>query len=125
MLYGLVMSRGRLGDRRCIKKVVHHRDDCRHALHPRISVMCVVSGNMANLEAERGRSATGPGGGSARLMPRFHASSASWGVGQLMLLPYIPERSKQHGRRLPLASMSQAVLIRRARVSACLAETIQ
>jgi hypothetical protein len=46
-------------------------------------------------------------------------------TGQLRLLSYIPERSKQHGRRFPFASMSQAVLIRRARVSACLAETIQ
>jgi hypothetical protein len=52
----------------------------------------------------------------------FDVSSAT---GQLRLLAYIPDRSKQHGRRFPLASMSQAVLIRRARVSACLAETIQ
>src|SRR5437667_7219765 len=42
-----------------------------------------------------------------------------------MLLSYIPDRSKQHGRRLPLASMSQALVIRRARVWACLAVTIQ
>ncbi len=52
----------------------------------------------------------------------FDVSSAT---GLLRLLLYIPDRSKQHGRRFPLASMSQAVLIRRARVSACLAETIQ
>src|SRR5262245_44737979 len=50
-----------------------------------------------------------------------HVSSA---IGQRRLLPYMPERSTQHGRRLPLASMSQALVIRRARVSACLAVTI-
>src|SRR5262245_39490851 len=47
------------------------------------------------------------------------------GTGQLRLLSNIPDRSKQHGRRLPLASMSQAFAIRPARVAACLAETIQ
>ena len=43
----------------------------------------------------------------------FDVSSAT---GQRRLLSYIPDRSKQHGRRFPLASMSQAVLIRRARL---------
>lgn len=38
-------------------------------------------------------------------------------TGQLRLLLYIPDRSKQHGRRLPLASMSQAVAMRLTRVS--------
>jgi hypothetical protein len=52
----------------------------------------------------------------------FDVSSTT---GQRRLLSYIPDLSKQHGRRFPLTSMSQAVLIRRARVSACLAETIQ
>lgn len=53
-------------------------------------------------------------------------------TGQLMLRPspppppqYIPERSKQQGLRLPLASMSQAAAMRLTRVSAFLAETIQ
>jgi len=45
--------------------------------------------------------------------------------GRLRLLLYIPDRSKQQGRRFPAASIEQAFLIRRARVSACLAETIQ
>ena len=46
-------------------------------------------------------------------------------TGQLKLLSYIPERSKQQGRFLPLASMSQAVLIRFTRVSGRLGEVIQ
>jgi len=46
-------------------------------------------------------------------------------TGQLRLLLYIPDRSKQQGRRFPLASMSQAVAIRFTRVSGRLGETIQ
>ena len=42
-----------------------------------------------------------------------------------MLLLYIPDRSKQHTRRFPAASVAQALSIRRARVSARLAEAIQ
>lgn len=52
----------------------------------------------------------------------LHVSS---GTGQLRLLLYIPDRSKQHGRRLPLASMSHAVAIRFTRVSGRLGEVIQ
>ena len=37
----------------------------------------------------------------------------------------MPERSKQQTRRFPAASISQAFLTRRMRVSACLAEVIQ
>jgi hypothetical protein len=37
----------------------------------------------------------------------------------------MPERSKQHGLRFPLASMSQAVAMRLMRVSARLPEVIQ
>src|SRR5437867_10411970 len=46
-------------------------------------------------------------------------------MGQLRLLAYIPDRSKQQTRRFPAASIAQAFLIRRARVSGCLADTIQ
>ena len=42
-----------------------------------------------------------------------------------MLLVYIPERSKQQTRRFPPASIEQAFLTRRVRVSACFAEVIQ
>ena len=42
-----------------------------------------------------------------------------------MLLLKNPERSKQQTRRFPAASIEQAFLIRRARVSGCLAEVIQ
>jgi hypothetical protein len=41
-----------------------------------------------------------------------------------MLLLYFPDRSKQHGRRFPSASIEQAFLMRFSRVSACLAEVI-
>ena len=37
----------------------------------------------------------------------------------------IPERSKQHARRLPLASLSQATAMRLSRVSAFLPDPIQ
>ena len=40
-------------------------------------------------------------------------------------LLYMPERSKQQARRLPAASMSQAVSMRFTRVSAFLPEPIQ
>src|SRR5947207_14843863 len=42
-----------------------------------------------------------------------------------MLLLEKPDLSKQQTRRLPAASMEQAFLIRRVRVSGCLAEVIQ
>src|SRR5213080_3437905 len=42
-----------------------------------------------------------------------------------MLLLEKPDLSKQHTRRFPAASIEQAFLIRRARVSGCLAEMIQ
>ena len=42
-----------------------------------------------------------------------------------MLLLKNPERSKQQTRRFPAASIEQAFLIRRARVSSCLAEVIR
>src|SRR5262245_45532589 len=58
-------------------------------------------------------------------LQRLAALDSSSATGQLRLLSYIPDRSKQQGRRLPPASIEQAFLIRRARVSACLAETIQ
>ena len=69
----------------------------------------------------------GSGSGSGRLTapPTADHTAVSSATGQLRLLVYIPDRSKQHGRRSPLASMSQPFLIRRASVSACLAETIQ
>ena len=49
----------------------------------------------------------------------------SAGSGALRELLYMPERSKQQARRLPEASMSQAVAMRLARVSAFLPEVIQ
>src|SRR6516162_9498296 len=42
-----------------------------------------------------------------------------------MLLLQKPERSKQQTRRFPEVSIEQAFLIRRERVSSCLAEVIQ
>ncbi len=42
-----------------------------------------------------------------------------------MLLLYIPDRSKQHARRIPAASLSQATSIRFARVSPRLPEVIK
>ena len=45
-------------------------------------------------------------------------------TGQLKLLAYIPDRSKQQGRRFPLASISQALAIRFKRVSSRLADSI-
>src|SRR5271167_5192823 len=45
-------------------------------------------------------------------------------TGQLRLLAYIPDRSKQQGRRFPLASISQALSIRFKRVSSRLADSI-
>src|SRR5947207_15003506 len=42
-----------------------------------------------------------------------------------MLLLEKPDLSKQQGRRFPAASIEQAFLIRRVRVSGCLAEVIQ
>src|ERR1044071_5942313 len=42
-----------------------------------------------------------------------------------MLLLKNPDRSKQQTRRFPAASIEQVFLIRRARVSGCLAELIQ
>jgi hypothetical protein len=38
-------------------------------------------------------------------------------TGQLRLLAYIPDRSKQQGRRFPLVSISQALSIRFKRVA--------
>ncbi len=49
---------------------------------------------------------------------------ASSATGQLRLLEYIPDRSKQQGRRFPLASISQAFPIRFMRVSSRLADSI-
>lgn len=46
-------------------------------------------------------------------------------VGHPKVLLYIPERSKQHGLRLPLASMSHAAAIRVTRVRASLPDVIQ
>lgn len=43
----------------------------------------------------------------------------------MLPLLYIPERSKQHARRLPDASMSQAVAMRLTRVTAFLPDVIQ
>src|ERR1019366_5630727 len=45
-------------------------------------------------------------------------------TGQLRLLEYIPDRSKQQGRRFPLASISLALSIRFKRVSSRLADWI-
>ena len=45
----------------------------------------------------------------ATAVPRRDLSSAT---GRLRLLAYIPDRSKQQGRRFPLASISQALSIR-------------
>src|SRR5947209_15274089 len=45
-------------------------------------------------------------------------------TGQLRLLAYIPDRSKQQGRRFPLASISQALSMRFKRVSSRLADSI-
>src|SRR5687767_8450980 len=55
---------------------------------------------------------------------RFAGYSAASGAPMLPLL-YMPERSKQHARRLPHASLSQATSMRFARVSAFLPEVIQ
>ncbi len=49
------------------------------------------------------------------LLVSYDWSSAA---GQLMLLLYIPDRSKQQARRFPAASFEQATSIRFARVSA-------
>src|SRR5690606_9663755 len=49
--------------------------------------------------------------------------SAATGADSPLL--YIPDRSKQHARRLPEASISQVVAMRRARVSGFFAEVIQ
>src|SRR5690606_8709333 len=51
-----------------------------------------------------------------------HPSAATGADSPLL---YIPDRSKQHARRLPEASISQVVAMRRARVSGFLAEVIQ
>ena len=71
---------------------------------------------------------------SGNIIVRFlQESFAYWGAGQLRLLPYIPDRSKQHsgGRQSPRRGGAnppgRTFLIRPpgARVRACLAEPIQ
>lgn len=49
----------------------------------------------------------------------------AFGVGAASELLHMPERSKQHARRLPAANMSHAVAMRLTRVSAFLPETTQ
>src|ERR1700722_13923303 len=49
--------------------------------------------------------------GSSLFQPLLSLDVSS-ATGQLRLLAYIPDRSKQQGRRFPLASMSQALSIR-------------
>lgn len=64
---------------------------------------------------------------TARSATSLHedASHASSATGQLRLLLYIPERSKQQGRRSPAESFEMATPIRFTRVSARLPEVIQ
>lgn len=62
------------------------------------------------------------GRGSPR---RLQLSGSQAASGACRLCEYIPDRSKQQGRRFPLASMSQALFRRFWRVSAFLAEVIQ
>jgi len=58
------------------------------------------------------------------LLYRLVALDVSSATGQLRLLEYIPDRSKQQGRRFPLASISQALSIRFKRVFSRLADSI-
>jgi hypothetical protein len=56
---------------------------------------------------------------------QLHNSHSSAATGQLRLLLYIPDRSKQQGRRSPADSFEMATPIRFTRVSARLPEVIQ
>src|SRR4249919_2241672 len=59
--------------------------------------------------------------------PCFACCSVYFAASGTPMLPllYLPERSKQHARRLPQASLSQATSIRFTRVSAFFPEVIQ
>ena len=66
-----------------------------------------------------------PGPRPTRHWPQRRDPHASSATGQLRLLLYIPERSKQQGRRSPAESFEMATPIRFTRVSARLPEVIQ
>src|SRR5688572_11228236 len=62
---------------------------------------------------------------AGRHEPKAGSQAYSAASGAQNALLYIPERSKQHARRWPEASLSHATTMRLARVSSFFAEVIQ